>query len=363
MASFFSRITRYVPTEFQDPRENRLTEITAATLERVPGLAFEFARTLLGEKLPSWIDEETRCRVETQVHVANERGRGFVDLLLSFEVSRADVVDEFDLLVEVKHGSPESGNQLDFYSSSMAELPSRASELVVLAGREFGETAELTDGTNVKVVHWQQLTNALRASDFRGKENSWLLREYLNYLEEEKLMAIGPLDLDAAMFAALYPRANESLNELHRIALKKVCDWGPLVHNWGGYAETSVGPGRRHDFTTGGHEVSNWDSDVVFEFQFLPEDDPGNGRPSLAFFAGAWFGKKAAKPSDEWFTKMSDSGVIRYPAGGELYAMGVKYPAELLEYRSIEEQGLAVGEWALGIFEILRANPPGVAAQ
>jgi hypothetical protein len=80
MSGFFSRITRYTPTDLQDPRENRLTEITAATLERVPGLEFEFARVLLGSELPSWIDVETRVRIETQAHVPEEDGQGFVDL-------------------------------------------------------------------------------------------------------------------------------------------------------------------------------------------------------------------------------------------------------------------------------------------
>ena len=39
--SLFRRVTRYRISPTQDPRENRLTEVTAAVLERVDGLAHD----------------------------------------------------------------------------------------------------------------------------------------------------------------------------------------------------------------------------------------------------------------------------------------------------------------------------------
>jgi hypothetical protein len=45
--SLFRRVTRYRITPTQDPRENRLTEVTAAVLERVDGLAYDVVDEVL----------------------------------------------------------------------------------------------------------------------------------------------------------------------------------------------------------------------------------------------------------------------------------------------------------------------------
>jgi hypothetical protein len=45
--SLFSRATRYTRSPSLDPHENRLTEITAAVLEHVDGLAQKIAEALL----------------------------------------------------------------------------------------------------------------------------------------------------------------------------------------------------------------------------------------------------------------------------------------------------------------------------
>ncbi|MGK2877849.1 MAG: hypothetical protein ACSLFF_04660 [Solirubrobacterales bacterium] len=361
MASLFSRVTRYTPSDRHDPRENRLTEITAAVLERVPGLEFQFARALLENELPWWIDSDARARVATQVYVSNETGHGFVDLVLSFYSSADEHLLEFDLLVEVKHGSPESGAQLDFYSDAMSRRALKPSSLVVLAGRDFGDRAELSDGTAVRVVQWHRLAEALRKFDRsnRTAENAWFLREYLSYLNEEGLMSAKPIDVEALMFAALYPQSNESIEELHRVAIGRATEWGPLAQNLGGYAATSYGPGKWHLFSPGGSGTSPWGEDVWFEFNFRADTGLNPDRTSLAFFSGATFGRKAAIPSDEWFIQMAAEGIERFEDDGLLRAMSVKYPADLLGFESIDTQGLAVGDWVLATFETLHANPPG----
>jgi hypothetical protein len=57
--SLFSRVTRYPPSPSMDPRENRLTEITAAVLERVDELAekllLERALCLSIRRLPAGV--------------------------------------------------------------------------------------------------------------------------------------------------------------------------------------------------------------------------------------------------------------------------------------------------------------------
>jgi hypothetical protein len=45
--SLFRRVTRYRIAPTQDPRENRLTEVTAAVLERVDGMAYDVVSAML----------------------------------------------------------------------------------------------------------------------------------------------------------------------------------------------------------------------------------------------------------------------------------------------------------------------------
>lgn len=41
-----ARVTKYLPSDLANPGENRLTEVTAAVLERHPALAYEFCFAL-----------------------------------------------------------------------------------------------------------------------------------------------------------------------------------------------------------------------------------------------------------------------------------------------------------------------------
>jgi hypothetical protein len=49
LGSFFRRVTRFPLGSAVDPRENRLTEITAAVFDEVPGFARDVTALLLAE--------------------------------------------------------------------------------------------------------------------------------------------------------------------------------------------------------------------------------------------------------------------------------------------------------------------------
>ena len=62
--SFFKRVTRYAINPRADPRENRLTEITATVLEQVPEFALAFAKQLAKEAAA---EREARCGPDARV--------------------------------------------------------------------------------------------------------------------------------------------------------------------------------------------------------------------------------------------------------------------------------------------------------
>ena len=122
--SLFGRVTRYRMGAAHDPRENRLTEVTAGVLERTDGLALEVARSWLQPRphdaagAPAWTaardalsEEGVGLRgVRTQRYT---RRGGFVDLELSFGPRLATVTQEIVLWVEVKHGISPHEDQLE----------------------------------------------------------------------------------------------------------------------------------------------------------------------------------------------------------------------------------------------------------
>jgi hypothetical protein len=62
--SLLRRVTTYRVSPTQDPRENRLTEITAAVLERVDRLALEVVEGMLSRTLVTRRSRRARARNE-----------------------------------------------------------------------------------------------------------------------------------------------------------------------------------------------------------------------------------------------------------------------------------------------------------
>jgi hypothetical protein len=138
--SLFSRVTRYSQSLSMDPRENRLTEITAAVLERVDELAKEIVVELLrcaceaavtagaqseGRDSSAWQDE-TACRrsvlaaaeaivaprVRVRTQVTTPKGR-FVDMEVWLRPNRpGDRADDVVVWFENKDGAEIHSDQL-----------------------------------------------------------------------------------------------------------------------------------------------------------------------------------------------------------------------------------------------------------
>jgi hypothetical protein len=229
--SLFSRATRYTRSPSLDPHENRLTEITAAVLERVEGLAQGIAEALLeaacehsrrtladggdDAKVAEWRSElqrrhvilaaierleEPRTLVRTQV--TTPKGR-YVGMEVWLRPKRpADTAEDVVLWLEIKEGSDIHGNQLDVYLEDIAahKAVQKAVLLVAPRGQNFASPPPLT----VAPVAWQSASAvvAATAAEPATKEvDRWLLDEYAEYLREEGLM--DPEALDVGMALAL----------------------------------------------------------------------------------------------------------------------------------------------------------------
>ncbi|MGZ4287994.1 MAG: hypothetical protein ACXVHB_26805 [Solirubrobacteraceae bacterium] len=145
--SLFRRVTRYRIAPTQDPRENRLTEVTAAVLERVDGLAYDVMDAVLASAATAAHDrlfdaadaqevasleaardaltaqlarlrelDRPRLQVDTQVTTASTK---FVDLELRFSPRPFAPGETFLFWVEVKHGANVHGTQLTDYETDI----------------------------------------------------------------------------------------------------------------------------------------------------------------------------------------------------------------------------------------------------
>lgn len=362
MSRFFGRITRYSTSTVSNPREDRLTEITAVVMQHVPELPSTFARLLLGDQLPAWVQSD-KCSVsiETQVPVHGDTRSGFVDLVLEFTETGSERPRSFITYIENKHGSDLSGDdQLDVYLQSMRRLgKSDRGMLVVLAPASFGSSAADSNRNPVQLVYWEAVASALRvfARTHRTIENSWLLEEFLEYLQQEDLMPAKPLDVESLMYMALYVEASKSVNDLHRLALEQIAEeWGQP--GGGGFVLKNVGPGTYHHFDPGLIDGHTWSTDGWFEFSLRPDNRRLGDREVLAFFSGATWTRRAELPPQDWFDSMKTLGFEQFEMDGYLRCMRIKSPADLLTVSTLHEQGAVVGDWCNETFSILKSSPP-----
>ena len=233
--SLFGRVTKHVPAERGDPRENRLTEVVAGVLERVPGLARSLAELWLDpdqarahhrERATSassaaWerlgrIANDARPLVSTQVHV---RG-GFVDLSLRFSTGTKARVDDVLVWVEVKHGTEPHSEQLVTYQKSLARdhLSRGGAGALVLLDQLHKLPYQDPTEVPAEVVQrsWEQTAHSIHRFRPSDKVSAWLCHELLFYLQEENLMAptaIGPEHLTALAYAGQANRALEDISE------------------------------------------------------------------------------------------------------------------------------------------------------
>ena len=194
--SLFARATRHVISQNGvDPREDRLTEVTAAVLERVPGLARWLALSWLhpseaavGETARAGTDKAYAAinglprtadvRVRTQVVLPDRR----VDLEIRF-LDPDTRSTEAVVWVENKHGTSPHTEQLLAYVT--ARPRDRPSAVVLLAPRDALPAGEDQASPEAPERTWQR--TAARARGFRPDkaEERFVRDEWLTCLYEE----------------------------------------------------------------------------------------------------------------------------------------------------------------------------------
>jgi hypothetical protein len=404
--SLFSRATRYTRSPSLDPHENRLTEITAAVLERVDGLAQGIAEALLrmacdhasrmlaesGAGPTRWSAEqwqselqrretvraaveglkEPRVRISTQV--TTPKGR-FVDMEIWLRPKRpGDAVDDVVLWLEVKEGSDIHGNQLDVYLEDIAahKAAQRAVLLVAPRGQSFASSPPLS----VAPVDWQTASAVVAAATrdpTRDKIDRWLLDQYAEYLREEGLM--DPEALDARLALALM-EANEAEE-----AAAGICEHADawITAHWCGNtnqaqprgSSTEPAFGLGYWATYEAHRPSEtaaptwqggwfeWGMRNTGELDYMNEDDI---RGANVFYAGVTFEAKAnpakTEGNETWLNERLSDDFLTTWFSGYHRLVRLKYPDELLVQTTLEAQGQALGEWVVEAFERMAQNAP-----
>jgi hypothetical protein len=386
--SLFSRAARYTRSPSLDPHENRLTEITAAVLERVEGLAQGIAETLLeaacdharraladgGDdvKVAEWQSElqrrrtilaaikrleEPRTLVRTQV--TTPKGR-FVDTEIWLRPKRpADVAEDVVLWLEIKEGSDIHGNQLDVYLEDIVahKAAQKAVLLVAPRGQNFASSPPLA----VAPVDWQSASAVVAATaddPITNKVDRWLLNEYAEYLREEGLMDPEALDVGMALALMEVDDAEEAAAGICEHADAWIAThWGQRTNQalprgnstdpaygldyWANYEPSRPGETAAPTWQGGWFE---WGMRNTGELEYVNEDDI---RGANVFYAGVMFEAKAnpvkTTGNETWLNERLSHDFLTPWFSGYHRLVRLKYPDELLAQTTLEAQGRALG--------------------
>lgn len=399
---FLQRVTRYVPGA-SDPRENRLTEITAGVMEHVDGFALALALAIVEEgrdpSSPAKADEvlstlqslrvdpaRYELRVDTQLPVAGK----YIDLSLTF--IPCDGRPSVTIWVEVKHGSPFSGEQQpENYESRLQVLRGqRAKALVVLAprGANLGQTDE-----SLLVATWQGAGRRVEAESLTrtaGTHERWLLEQYRDYLREGGLMDQGAITEGDQRSLQGYGAAMAGIARICEVADRELTkSWGtprpngPRKHVpgfWSHHRSFSssatdavvwAADGSVPDEEANGLSVRTGWEPVLFEWGLHATDGVDQldqARGPYCFSAGLtfWgkgdpaFAEDAAERElrSEWFSRLEEAGFRLMRFGGLWRAREVVYLDELFSESSLEAQGELVAKRVVDAFECLSELSP-----
>ena len=401
--SLFSRATRYTRSPSLDPHENRLTEVTAAVLERVEGLAQGIAEALLeaacdharraladggADTRPAeWrlelqrrrtilaaIERLEQPRTLVRTQVTTPKGR-FVDMEIWLRPKRpADVAKDVVLWLEIKEGSDVHGNQLDVYLEDIVahKAAQKAVLLVAPRGQSFASSPPLP----VAPVDWQSasaVVAATAADPATEVVDRWLLNEYAEYLRQEGLMDPEALDVGMALALMEVDDAEEAAAGICEHADAWIAaHWGKRTNQalprgnstdpayglgyWANYEPNRPGEVAAPTWQGGWFE---WGMRNTGELEYMNEDDI---RGANAFYAGMTFEAKAnpAKTAgnEEWLNARLSEDFFTTWFGGYHRLVQLKYPDELLAQTTLEAQGQALGEWVVEAFGRLAQNAP-----
>lgn len=233
--SLFKRVTKFVPRELGNPRENRLTEVFASVLERVPGLGRSLVEIWLcpdetrdghHERAPSsaaaaWervrqMADDGVPLVATQLHVPG----GFVDLELRFPGDTGVRRDDVVIWVEIKHGTEPHSGQVSTYLDALAARHTSFGGVGAMVLLDQRHKLPYTDQTEVPLSvaqrSWEQAGREVQRFAAPDDVSGWLCEQLLSYLQEENLMdpvALGPEHLTALAYAGQANKALEAICE------------------------------------------------------------------------------------------------------------------------------------------------------
>lgn len=362
--SFLQRVTRYTAGA-TNQRENRLTEVTAAVIDEVDGLATAFASVLLcacaagprpspAAALLAGLTSPV-VRVSTQLSVSG----GYVDLALS--ITSGDHADARSLLVwiENKHGAELSGNQLDVYRVQISSIGATESALIVLAPRGSEPAQNAVPSTT-----WQRVAEGLRAwskAESLPPAHRWLLDEYFDYLREEQLMDPDGLNAAHAVALSSIGEAFDALTAVENAA-------APLIaSSLGQKPRRERNPDFYYAFEQPVWDEGEWGA-VFPEWglqqtskMLYSEQSP---RGEWAFYAGLSFNNSskvlASAALTEWRGVLAGLGFQWLHFGSRYRLVRLLYPEQLLGATTTAEQGVALSEFVLEAFRVAPKPPEAV---
>jgi len=389
--SLFRRITRY-PVALSNPRENRLTEVTAAVLNEVDGLALPFVRQLLSAsredverrglgrseatrraRLTAALDGLAVPRVEVNTQVATKQGR-FVDLELLLRPAVGSGVGGLLVWVEVKHGADLTDDQLQAYLEDirMRPVPEHVGRFIVLlAPRGWTPGAGIVS-TGVLMVDWQGVGRAMKEANAvaRPPAQRWLLSEYIRYLKEEALTdpdaltaasALALMDFNVA--AASAAGICEHADDFAQMGWGAPADCQKTRHNRPVPAFGTSYWATYDAHRTGDEPSPNWRG-AWFEWgmrQTASMDRIDAPRGSWAFVAGVTLTKDnptRVPDNAEWYGRLIAGGFKYFWLDPYYRLARVRYPDALLAATTLEEQGRSLGQWVAETFAQLAEEPP-----
>lgn len=376
---FFRQVTRYVATPARDPREDRLTQITAAVLERVPGLARALALAWLDpnrgapEERPADTAEAARVidELETDAPVRTRTQIQFpgrvVDLEVRFFADASMTSTAALLWVEAKHGTDPHTNQLSAYRDAR---PGHPGAVVLLAPRRDLPVDRRQCPADVPQRCWESAARVgstlQRRAASLDKTSGWLLGEWLAYLKEESLMDIDALGPEH-MTALVYRREAESglpalCAAAMRVAEEKLGRHGAQYENVG----RSKGPVYGLGYWSTWDLPGDWDG-AWFDWML---DESGGG--DLGIQKGHVYVQAGlSKPRGGEFSPASwqdgfhaglragaQRAIFRRWRGDHERLKRVAYLHQIVRGDTLDEQGASLGEWLIETYRAIEAYGP-----
>jgi hypothetical protein len=393
--SFFSRITKYPIHLKSDPGENRLTEVTAATLQRSPAFALAFANHLLGDSYRwsglrepgrrhlqrlEWLRStlgslrEPKVDVETQVTTVGGR---FVDLELTIRPGLGGGGGGLLIWVEVKDWADLHGDQLESYVAEIrSTAKARSLEPCVALLVPAGWATERSVPVEVAIAEWRGVGQAAAGSmkGLRDQVTRWLLGEYVAYLEEAHLSDPTPKPLTKFSADALMREdsTEESLVGIIERAMEGIeLSWGPVRTDDDSRRPLESGMNPSEEFwaqfrpAPKGRKVSSAWGGSWFEFgcrstREMVGDLVPNG--DLAFMAGLTFCNRSeaarVRDAEEWLGRRVNDRYEFFSLDRYHRVARLLYPDELLARKSLDAQADLLSDWVVDAFASLADDSP-----